>query len=57
VKSGLEEHNHSIENVRTKEFDILDYWKVSSNKYPVLSLLAKDVPAVPASTVPSESHR
>ncbi|KAF8661542.1 hypothetical protein HU200_056963 [Digitaria exilis] len=40
---------------RTKEFDILDYWKVSSNKYPVLSLLAKDVLAVPASTVPSES--
>jgi len=40
---------------RTKEFDILDYWKVSSNKYPILSLLAKDVLAVPASTVPSES--
>jgi hypothetical protein len=55
VKSGLEEHNHSIEKIRTKEFDILDYWKVSSNKYPVLSLLAKDVLAVLASTVPSES--
>jgi len=40
---------------RTKEFDILDYWKVSSNKYHVLSRLAKDVLAVPASTVPSES--
>ena len=37
---------------RTKEFDILDYWKVSSNKYPILSLLAKDVLAVPASAVP-----
>ena len=36
-------------------FQILDYWKVSSNKYPILSLLAKDVLAVPASTVPSES--
>ena len=28
---------------------------MSSNKYPILSLLAKDVLAVPASTVPSES--
>ena len=28
---------------------------MSSNKYPVLSLLAKDVLAIPASTVPSES--
>jgi hypothetical protein len=40
---------------RDKDFDILNYWKVNSNKYPVLSLLAKDVLAVPASTVPSES--
>jgi hypothetical protein len=29
--------------------------RISSNKYPVMSLLAKDVLAVPASTVPSES--
>jgi hypothetical protein len=40
---------------RDKDFDILNYWKVNSNKYPALSLLAKDVLAVPASTVPSES--
>ncbi|CAN6245359.1 unnamed protein product, partial [Urochloa humidicola] len=40
---------------RTKEFQILDYWKRNSSRYPVLSLLAKDVLAVPASTVPSES--
>jgi hypothetical protein len=41
--------------MRSKEFDILSYWKVNSNKYPILSLMAKDVLAVPASTVPSES--
>lgn len=41
--------------MRSKDFDILSYWKVSSNKYPILSLMAKDVLAVPASTVPSES--
>ncbi|WVZ85134.1 hypothetical protein U9M48_032086 [Paspalum notatum var. saurae] len=40
---------------RTKEFDILNYWKLNANKYPILSLLAKDVLAVPASIVPSES--
>ncbi|CAN6338019.1 unnamed protein product [Urochloa humidicola] len=40
---------------RSKEFNILDYWKRSSSNYPVLSMLAKDVLAVPASTVPSES--
>jgi len=27
---------------------------VNSNKYPILSLLAKDMLVVPASTVPSE---
>ncbi|CAN6328925.1 unnamed protein product [Urochloa humidicola] len=40
---------------RSKDFDILDFWKRSSNIYPVLSLLAKDVLAIPASTVPFES--
>jgi hypothetical protein len=29
--------------MRSKEFDILSYWKVNSNKYPILSLMAKDV--------------
>ncbi|KAJ1263369.1 hypothetical protein BS78_09G179200 [Paspalum vaginatum] len=41
--------------MRAKEFEILNYWKLNSNEYPVLSLLAKDILAVPASTVPSES--
>jgi hypothetical protein len=36
-------------------FDILNWWKVNSSKYPILSTLAKDVLAVPVSTVASES--
>ncbi|KAL6603883.1 hypothetical protein ACP70R_044244 [Stipagrostis hirtigluma subsp. patula] len=39
----------------TEEFEILTWWKVNSNKYPMLSKLAKDVLAVPVSTVASES--
>jgi hypothetical protein len=52
LASQLEQHMEEVENEsndselskyladkrekRIKEFDILDYWKVSSNKYPVL---------------------
>ncbi|KAL6641719.1 hypothetical protein ACP70R_019900 [Stipagrostis hirtigluma subsp. patula] len=39
----------------TEDFEILTWWKVNSNKYPILSKLAKDVLAVPVSTVASES--
>ncbi|KAL6602773.1 hypothetical protein ACP70R_043134 [Stipagrostis hirtigluma subsp. patula] len=38
-----------------EEFEILTWWKVNSNKYPMLSKLAKYVLAVPVSTVASES--
>ncbi|KAL6838606.1 hypothetical protein ACP4OV_031563 [Aristida adscensionis] len=37
------------------DVDILQYWKVYSTKYPVLASMARDLLAVPASTVPSES--
>ncbi|XP_054808631.1 zinc finger BED domain-containing protein RICESLEEPER 2-like [Prosopis cineraria] len=37
------------------DFDILTWWKVNSTKYRVLSLIARDVLAVPVSTVASES--
>ncbi|KAM6551154.1 hypothetical protein CsatB_000962 [Cannabis sativa] len=41
---------------RTEEsFDICNYWKVTGLKYPLLSMIAKDVFAVPVSTVASES--
>lgn len=40
---------------RKKELDILEWWKINSLKYPVLSTIARDILAISASTVPSES--
>ena len=38
-----------------EEVDILEWWKTNVSKYPVLSTMARDILAIPASTVPSES--
>ncbi|KAL7614242.1 hypothetical protein Lser_V15G05176 [Lactuca serriola] len=35
-------------------FNILDWWKVNSPRFPILSLMAKDLFAIPVSTVASE---
>jgi hypothetical protein len=43
-----------IENV-VPDFDILRWWKLNGVKYPGLALIAKDVLAIPVSTVASES--
>eukprot|EP00267_Zea_mays_P042783 XP_020394808.1 zinc finger BED domain-containing protein RICESLEEPER 2 [Zea mays] len=44
------------EFVRTDErFEILSWWRTNANKYPVLSAMARDLLAIPLSTVPSES--
>lgn len=40
---------------RKDDFDILQWWSIHSSKYPVLSQIARDVLAIPASVVPSES--
>lgn len=37
------------------DFDILQYWKMFSPKYPILAQMACDILTIPASTVPSES--
>jgi hypothetical protein len=41
----------------TSDFDILEWWKIHSNQqmYPILASLARDILAVPVSTVASES--
>jgi hypothetical protein len=38
-----------------KDFDILEWWEMHSINYPVLSCIARDVLAIQASTVASES--
>ncbi|KAF7820633.1 zinc finger BED domain-containing protein RICESLEEPER 2-like [Senna tora] len=37
------------------KFDILNWWKVNSSKYPILALITRDVLAIPMSTVAFES--
>ena len=37
------------------EFDILAWWKVNGVKYPTLQRIARDLLAIPISTVASES--
>ncbi|KAJ9544901.1 hypothetical protein OSB04_024608 [Centaurea solstitialis] len=39
----------------TVDFDILGWWKVESERFPILSKVARDILAVPISTVASES--
>ncbi|KAG7558745.1 HAT C-terminal dimerization domain [Arabidopsis thaliana x Arabidopsis arenosa] len=49
------------ENVETPvilkgtEYDLLSWWKVNTGKYPILSLIAKDILAMQVSSVASES--
>ena len=55
-KSELERYLESDDEVDDdKNFDILGWWKVNSSKYPILAMMAKDILAIPVSTVASES--
>jgi hypothetical protein len=40
---------------KSKEFDILLWWKTNAPKYPILAEIARDILAIPISTVASES--
>uniref|UniRef100_A0ACD5W6V4 Uncharacterized protein n=1 Tax=Avena sativa TaxID=4498 RepID=A0ACD5W6V4_AVESA len=41
--------------IESENFEILTWWKLNAEKYPVLSAMARDFLAVPLSTVSSES--
>ncbi|PNX65789.1 HAT family dimerization domain-containing protein, partial [Trifolium pratense] len=45
-----------MENLEKKSpgFDIMNWWKVNSTKYPILGQMARDILAIPLSTVASE---
>ncbi|GAB4833632.1 hypothetical protein Ancab_039952 [Ancistrocladus abbreviatus] len=43
-----------VEGHDDENFDILIFWKNSVNKYPILSLMARDVLAIPISTAASK---
>ncbi|KAG6484252.1 hypothetical protein ZIOFF_061047 [Zingiber officinale] len=44
-----------IEKRSNKSFNLLEWWKGSETRYPILSMIAKDVFSIPCSTVASES--
>ncbi|XP_038984879.1 zinc finger BED domain-containing protein RICESLEEPER 1-like [Phoenix dactylifera] len=44
-----------LPDLENKEFDILAWWKSNATVYPILSRIARDVLAIPVSTVSSES--
>lgn len=56
-QSDLERYlaEDTIDDNENADFDILGWWKSNFSKYRILSLIARDVLAVPVSTVASES--
>ncbi|KAK4394389.1 putative AC transposase [Sesamum angolense] len=55
VKSELEKYLGEDVEMHRDKFDILNWWKVNTQRFPILSKMARDVLAVPVSTVASES--
>ena len=45
-----EYHSYISEKVLDKQVNVLKFWEVSKDKYPLLSKLAKRVLAIPASS-------
>ena len=42
-------------NMHTKNFSVLDWWKVAGTRFPTLRRIARDIYAIPVTTVASES--
>lgn len=55
VSAELERYLDENPIPRSKDIDILLSWMGNSSKYPVLSCIARDVLAIPASSVASEA--
>lgn len=51
MKSELDQYLEEALVPRIQEFDILDWWKLNTLKYPTLSKMARDVLAIPMSMV------
>ena len=54
-KSEVKQYLTNGREIRTGEFNILQWWKSNASKYPILAHMARDVMAIPISTVSSES--
>ena len=44
-----------FESPLSKQFNLLNWWKGNQTRYPILSQVAKDIFAIPSSTVASEN--
>ncbi|OMP09726.1 hypothetical protein COLO4_05192 [Corchorus olitorius] len=58
VKSELDiylQEEREIVKQGAPAFDVLKWWRLNSPRFPIMSSLAKDILAVPVSTVASES--
>ncbi|XP_073271532.1 zinc finger BED domain-containing protein RICESLEEPER 2-like [Primulina huaijiensis] len=55
AKIELDRYLDEDVDVANEHFDILLWWKVNSSKFPTLAEMARDVLAIPISTVASES--
>nr|XP_043609582.1 zinc finger BED domain-containing protein RICESLEEPER 2-like [Erigeron canadensis] len=54
-KSELDKYLKEDTEDESEGFDVLSWWKLNSPRFPILSLVARDVLAIPISTVASES--
>ncbi|KAL0439263.1 UNVERIFIED_CONTAM: Zinc finger BED domain-containing protein DAYSLEEPER [Sesamum latifolium] len=54
-KSEFESYLEEARFSRAETFNILDWWKTNSSRLPLLAKIARDILAVPATTVASES--
>ncbi|KAL4353891.1 hypothetical protein GQ457_06G009720 [Hibiscus cannabinus] len=55
VKSELDRYLELDIIPRTPNFDILAWWKMNGPQFPILQVIARDIYAIPISTVTSES--
>ena len=55
VRSEMDNYLGELLLPKSNDFDLLAWWKINSNKYPILQAVARDVLAIPISTVASES--
>lgn len=55
-KSELDRYlDEEMVNMHTKNFNVLDWWKVAGTSFPTLRRIARDIYAIPVTTVASES--
>jgi hypothetical protein len=45
----------SLVPISTENFKILDWWKMAGTRYPTLRKIARDIYAIPVTTIASES--